>query len=70
MLKKRSEDVKNRQGICNHANLLTGKLYCTHCGAAYYRRDSVDRSGTKEQQVGLFRQDQERGGLLPLLCRL
>ena len=34
VLKKRSEDVKGRQGICNHANLLTGKLYCTHCGAA------------------------------------
>ena len=27
VLKKRSEDVKNRQGICNHANLLTGNLY-------------------------------------------
>lgn len=26
VLRKRSEDVKNRQGICNHANLLTGKL--------------------------------------------
>ena len=45
VLKKRSEDVKNRQGICNHANLLTGKLYCTHCGAAYYRRDSKDKTG-------------------------
>ena len=50
VLKKRSEDVKNRQGICNHANLLTGKLYCTHCGAAYYRRDSVDRSGRKNSK--------------------
>ena len=47
VLKKRSEDVKGRQGICNHANLLTGKLYCTHCGTAYYRRDSVDRAGNK-----------------------
>lgn len=45
VLKKRSEDVKNRQGRCNHGNLLTGKLVCTHCGAAYYRRDSKDRSG-------------------------
>ena len=42
--------VKNRQGICNHANLLTGKLYCTHCGAAYYRRDSVDRAGRKNSK--------------------
>lgn len=50
VLKRRSEDVKNRQGICNHANLLTGKLYCTHCGAAYYRRDSVDRSGRKNSK--------------------
>ena len=50
VLKKRSEDVKNRQGGCNHANLLTGKLYCTHCGAAYYRRDSVDKSGKKNSK--------------------
>ena len=50
VLKKRSEDVKNRQGICNHANLLTGKLYCTHCGTAYYRRDSVDKTGKKNSK--------------------
>ena len=45
VLRRRSEDVKRRQGICNHANLLTGKLFCTHCGAAYYRRDAKDRKG-------------------------
>ena len=45
ILKRRSEDVKSRQGICNHANLLTGKLWCTHCGQHYYRRESKDRSG-------------------------
>ena len=50
VLKKRSEDVKNRQGICNHANLLTGKLCCTCCGTAYYRRDSVDRQGNKNSK--------------------
>ena len=50
VLKKRSEDVKGRQGICNHANLLTGKIYCTHCGAAYYRRESVDRQGNKNSK--------------------
>jgi len=50
VLKKRSEDVKSRQGICNHANLLTGKLYCTHCGAAYYRRESKDKSGNKNSR--------------------
>lgn len=50
VLRRRSEDVKNRQGICNHANLLTGKLICTHCGAAYYRRDSVSRDGRKNSK--------------------
>ncbi|MGO5049075.1 recombinase family protein [Dysosmobacter sp. Sow4_B12] len=50
VLKRRSEDVKSRQGICNHANLLTGKLYCTHCGTAYYRRDSVDKAGNKNSK--------------------
>ena len=45
VLARRSEDVKNRQGICNHANLLTGKLYCAHCGTAYYRRESKGRDG-------------------------
>lgn len=50
VLERRSKDVKNRQNICNHANLLTGKLFCTHCGKAYYRRDSVDRQGNKNSK--------------------
>lgn len=50
VLQKRSEDVKGRQGICNHANLLTGKLFCTDCGTAYYRRDSVDKEGKKNSK--------------------
>ena len=50
VLQRRSEDVKHRQGICNHQNLLTGKLYCTHCGAPYYRRDSVDKTGHKNSK--------------------
>ena len=50
ILKRRSDDVKSRQGICNHANLLTGKLYCTHCGAAYYRRESTDKHGNKNSR--------------------
>ena len=45
VLKKRSEDVKNRQGKCNFQNLLTSKLYCTCCGAPYYRKDGRDRQG-------------------------
>ena len=50
VLRRRSEDVKSRQGICNHANLLTGKLYCTHCGTAYYRRESRDKQGNKNSK--------------------
>jgi len=50
ILKRRSDDVKSRQGICNHQNLLTGKLYCTHCGAAYYRRESKDKDGRKNSK--------------------
>ena len=50
VLKKRSDDVKSRQGICNHKNLLTGKLFCTCCGTAYYRRDSKDRQGNKNSK--------------------
>lgn len=45
VLKRRSNDVKNRQGICNHANLLTGKMFCTACQKPYYRKDSKDRQG-------------------------
>lgn len=45
VLQRRSEDVKNRRGVCNHANLLTGKLYCANCGAPYYRRESKDKDG-------------------------
>lgn len=50
VLRRRSEDVKARQGICNHDNLLTGKLFCTHCGAPYYRRESKDRAGNKNSK--------------------
>lgn len=50
VLVRRSKDVKKRQNLCNHGNLLTGKLYCTHCGAAYYRRESQDRSGVKNSK--------------------
>ena len=50
ILRKRSDDVKSRQGICNHANLLTGKLYCPCCGAPYYRRESRDRQGNRNSK--------------------
>lgn len=41
VLARRSSDVKARQNKCTHSNLLTGKLYCAHCGAYYYRKDSM-----------------------------
>ena len=41
VFRKRSNDVKGRQGICNRNNLLTGKLICADCGTPYYRHDSV-----------------------------
>ena len=50
ILRRRSDDVKSRQGICNHANLLTGKLFCPCCGAAYYRRESKDRQGNRNSK--------------------
>ena len=50
VLQRRSSDVKNRQNICTHANLLTGKIYCTHCGQAYYRRDSMSKNGVKNSK--------------------
>ena len=50
ILHRRSEDVKNRQGICNHANLLTGKLFCSDCGTPYYRRESKDKQGNKNSK--------------------
>ena len=50
VLKKRSDDVKSRQGICNHQNLLTGKLFCSSCGTTYYRRESKDRQGNKNSK--------------------
>ena len=50
ILRRRSDDVKNLQGVCNHANLLTGKLFCTCCGTAYYRRESQDKQGHKNSK--------------------
>lgn len=45
VLARRSDDVKNRKGICNHHNILTGKLYCSHCGMPYYRKDAKTKAG-------------------------
>ena len=43
ILSRRSIDVKNRQNKCNHANLLTGKIICSHCNKPYYRKDATYR---------------------------
>lgn len=40
VLSRRSLDVKQKQNKCNHDNLLTGKLYCSHCRTPYYRKDA------------------------------
>ena len=45
VLQRRSKDVKRRQNLVNHPNLMTGKILCTHCGNTYYRRDNKDRMG-------------------------
>ena len=50
VLRRRSEDVKSRRGICNHANLLTGKLFCTCCGQPYYRKESQSIDGTRNSK--------------------
>ncbi|MDD6022204.1 MAG: recombinase family protein [Oscillospiraceae bacterium] len=50
VLQRRSDDVKNRRGICNHTNLLTGKLFCTNCGAPYYRKEVKDKNGNKNSK--------------------
>lgn len=50
VLAKRSADVKHRQGICNHPNLLTGKIVCKNCGSPYYRKDCKNRDGSKNSK--------------------
>lgn len=49
ILAKRSRDVKQHRGQYNHGNLLSCKMYCTHCGVLYHRLASVRH--TKEKQL-------------------
>lgn len=51
ILQRRSLDVKSRQNKCNHDNLLTGKLFCTHCGKVYYRKDATYKGATTSRWV-------------------
>ena len=41
VLLRRSEDVKRHRGQYTHANLLSCKMVCTHCGALYHRQAST-----------------------------
>ena len=43
VLARRSKDVKNKQNQCTHPNLMTGKLFCAHCGTPYHRKSSHGR---------------------------
>ena len=51
ILSRRSADVKQRQNRCNHANLLTGKMICTHCGRPYYRKDATYKGNKQSKWV-------------------
>ena len=48
ILEKRSNDVKSHRGQYNHGNLLSCKMFCTHCGALYHRAASVRHTAEKE----------------------
>ena len=45
VLDRRSKDVKERQNKCTHPNLMTGKMFCVHCGRPYHRKASGDNRG-------------------------
>lgn len=41
ILVRRSNDVKGRKNTYTHGNLLTKKLYCTHCNATFYKKQTL-----------------------------
>lgn len=47
VLKRRSDDVKYRRGICNHPNIFTGKIICASCQEPYYRKSATNKDGSK-----------------------
>ena len=49
ILAKRSRDVKEHRGQYNHGNLLSCKMYCTHCGVLYHRLSSVRHTAEKQR---------------------
>lgn len=54
VLEKRSDDVKNRRGICNNRNIFTGKLWCTHCNTPFYKRDGKNHKVTGNRAVNVW----------------
>ncbi len=50
ILKRRSNEVKQRRFLCNHANLFTGKIICAQCQAPYYRKSSTNKDGSKNSK--------------------
>ena len=45
IMHRRSEDVKHRRNSCQKTNLFTSKIFCAHCGTAFYMRSSTDKKG-------------------------
>lgn len=74
MRKRRPEKAQRGRegsaGVCNHANLLTGKLWCTECGQPYYRRESEDKSGRKNSKWLCSGKIKNGSGFLQILCHL
>ena len=46
-LKKRSAEVKRRQGPQNMHNLFTGKIVCEDCGGTFYKKENKLKDGRK-----------------------
>ncbi len=61
ILAKRSADVKSHRGQYTHANLLSCKMYCTHCGALYHRQSSTAYHSDKPNSSWLCSGKKKRG---------
>ena len=61
ILAKRSADVKSHRGQYTHANLLSCKMYCTHCGALYHRQTSTAYHSTAPNSSWVCSGKKKRG---------
>lgn len=61
ILAKRSADVKSHRGQYTHANLLSCKMYCTHCGALYHRQTSTAYHSSKPNSSWVCSGKKKRG---------